>query len=72
MMNTNALVYRILNRWKLHDFWVVSFMAFDLSTGEHFMEDVTFCSVREAFSLKPGNIIPIDSCLGSSDMELPF
>lgn len=72
MTTKNALVYRVLSRSKFHDFWIVSFMAFDLGTGEHFMEDVTFRSAKEAFALKPGNIIPLDQCIYGFDMELPF
>lgn len=72
MKKTNALVYRVLSRWKFHNFWVVSFMAFDLTTGEHFMDDATFDSAKEAFNLKPGNIVPLDQCLSDEDMELPF
>ncbi|HEM7948225.1 TPA: hypothetical protein U2L40_001805 [Citrobacter koseri] len=67
-----AVVDRILDRWKLHDFWVVEFEAFDVCEGVYVRNQFTFDTAREAYKFKPGRAVTWSYGFTDFDDELPF
>ncbi|ARF51161.1 hypothetical protein DSJ_18790 [Pantoea stewartii subsp. stewartii DC283] len=67
-----AAVDRILDRWKLHDFWVVEFEAFDVCEGVYVRNQFTFDTAKEAYKFKPGRAVTWSYDTADFDDELPF
>ncbi|HFW3715229.1 TPA: hypothetical protein ACIBKF_004550 [Salmonella enterica subsp. enterica serovar 6,7:y:-] len=68
----HAVIYRINDRWKLHDFWVVNFKAFILDAHVRISDSVICGSAKEACSIKPGAIIQVRQITDEQGGELPF
>lgn len=68
----HAVIYRINDRWKLHDFWVVNFKAFILDAHVRISDSVICGSAKEACSIKPGAIIQVCQITDEQGGELPF
>ncbi len=49
-----AAVDRILDRWKLHDFWVVEFEAFDVCEGSMFVINLHSIRLKKHTNLSQG------------------
>lgn len=67
-----AVVERILDRWKLHDFWLVEFEALDVYEGVTVRNTFTFSTAREAYKFKPGRAVSWRYEIDDSDDGLPF
>ncbi|WP_279204416.1 hypothetical protein [Obesumbacterium proteus] len=70
----HAVIYRIIDRWKLHDFWVVNFKAFILDANVRISDSIICGSGREAYGVKRGDIIRVQLITDEPDPdeELPF
>ncbi|MEA1062757.1 hypothetical protein [Erwinia sp. HR93] len=68
----HAVIYRINDRWKLHDFWVVNFKAFILDAHVRISDSVICGSAKEACNIKPGAIIQVRQITDEQGGELPF
>lgn len=68
----HAVIYRIIDRWKLHDFWVVNFKAFILDANVRISDSIICGSGREAYGVKCGDIIRVQLITDEPDEELPF
>ncbi|EAA8828429.1 hypothetical protein DEH67_12250 [Salmonella enterica] len=67
-----AVVERVFDRWKLHDFWLVEFEAFDVCEGVHVRNTFLFDTAREAFKFKPGRAVSWRESGHDFDDDLPF
>lgn len=68
----HAVIYRINDRWKLHDFWVVNFKAFILDAHVRISDSVICGSAKDACGIKPGAIIQVRQITDEQGGELPF
>ncbi|MGK0603031.1 hypothetical protein [Yokenella regensburgei] len=67
-----AVVERILDRWKLHDFWIVEFEAMDICEGVRVRNQFLFDTAKEAYKFKAGRAVSWRYGSDDFDDELPF
>ncbi|MBQ4791074.1 hypothetical protein WCT78_20080 [Pectobacterium versatile] len=68
-----AVVESVLDRWKMHDFWIVSFIAFDVYSGDSIHNQFFFDTAREAYKFKAGRAVTWRyDVIDCDDDELPF
>lgn len=67
----SAVVTRIFDRWKMHDFWLVEYEAFDPVIGGYVRDSEAFDRKVDAFQFRPGRCVNPGDSLDEVD-DLPF